>query len=149
MSNDGKIGILLVEDNPDDAEITLRTLNKGNLGNPIVWVKDGEEALDCLFRHTHPEFDESGGPGLILLDLRLPKFDGMEVLEQIKRDASTSKIPVVVLTSSTQQEDIDKCYALGVNSYVSKPVKFEAFVETVSKLGMYWLLVNTPPVRAD
>lgn len=140
--HDYDIDILLIEDNPDDAEITLRTLRKRNLANTVAWVKDGAEALAFIFGTA----DAPGirRPKVILLDLRLPKVDGLEVLQRLKLDEGTRKIPVVALSSSTQDQDVKRCYELGVNSYVSKPVKFEDFAESVAKLGMYWLMVNRP-----
>jgi two-component system, response regulator len=140
-----EIEILLVEDNPTDAELTIRALKKKNLTNKLVWVKDGAEALDFLFA-TGSYADRSEGlPRLILLDLRMPKVDGLEVLQQIKADEQTKKIPVVVLTSSKEDKDIVESYKLGVNSYVSKPVEFDEFTEAISTLGLYWMLLNKPP----
>jgi two-component system response regulator len=135
--------ILLVEDNPSDAEMTIRALRKNNLANFLVHVKDGAEALDFIFAegaYSHREI--SNKPKVILLDLKMPKVNGLEVLERIKKDERTSDIPVVVLTSSKEDPDIKRCYQLGVNSYVVKPVEFEDFHEAVSDLGLYWLLVN-------
>jgi len=145
MNNE--VEILLVEDNPTDAELCMRALKKSNLANSLVWVKDGAEALAFLFATgnyaarsvTHP-------PKVVLLDLRLPKVSGMEVLRRIKEDERTRSIPVVVLTSSKEDRDVAESYQLGVNSYISKPVGFEAFAKTVSELGFYWLLVNRPPI---
>lgn len=145
MSAQTEIELLLVEDNPDDAELTLRTLKKHNLGNRVEWVKDGAAALAFIFGNGEPVADVRK-PRLILLDLRLPKVDGLEVLQRLKGDERTRRIPVVVLTSSTQEQDLKRCYELGVNSYVSKPVQFEEFADQVAKLGMYWLLVNKSPV---
>ena len=141
-----EIEILLVEDNPTDAELTMRALKKKNLTNNLVWVKDGAEALEFLFA-TGAYSDRSieGLPRLILLDLRMPKVDGLEVLQRIKADERTRKIPVVVLTSSKEDKDIVESYELGVNSYVSKPVEFDEFTEAVSTLGLYWMLLNKPP----
>ena len=137
---------LLVEDNPNDAELTLRALKKHHLANSLVWVKDGAEALDFVFaRGIYAGRSVGNAPKVILLDLRLPKMGGMEVLEQIKADERTKTIPVVVLTSSKEDRDVVESYRLGVNSFVSKPVEFEQFVETVSQMGLYWLLVNRPP----
>jgi len=141
------VEILLVEDNATDAELAMRTLKKNNLANNLVWVKDGAEALDFLF--TRGEYSDRNGcapPRVVLLDLRLPKVDGMEVLRVIKDDARTQAIPVVVLTSSQEDRDVAESYKLGVNSYISKPVEFDAFAKTVAELGMYWLLYNHPPV---
>jgi CheY-like chemotaxis protein len=145
MNNKKPVEILLVEDNPDDAEVTLRALKKGNFGNNVEWIKDGAEALHFLFGDGVPAADLTV-PHVILLDLRLPKVDGLEVLAKIKADDRTKHIPVVILTSSTQDADVEKAYALGANSFVSKPVRFEEFADTVEKLGMYWLLVNKPLV---
>lgn len=140
-----EVEILLVEDNPDDAEMTLRSLKKHNLGNHVEWVKDGDEALRFIFGDGQ-HLGKVVKPRVIMLDLRLPKVDGLEVLQRLKSDPDTRNIPVVVLTSSTQDQDIARCYELGVNSYVSKPVKFEAFADAVAKLGMYWLLINKAPL---
>lgn len=145
MSTSKSVELLLIEDNPDDAEVTMRTLNKHNLANRIEWVKDGAEALHFLFGNGEPAGDFHI-PRVILLDLRLPKVGGLEVLQRIKSDPQTRHIPVVVLTSSTQDQDVVKSYDLGANSFVSKPVKFEDFADTVAKLGMYWLLVNKAPI---
>jgi two-component system response regulator len=142
-----EVEILLVEDNPTDAELCIRALKQSNLANKLVWVKDGAEALDFIF--AKGEFSHRAvinGPKVILLDLRLPKVDGMEVLRQVKADERTRTIPVVVLTSSKEDKDIAESYKLGVNSYISKPVEFDEFAKTVSELGLYWLLVNHPPV---
>lgn len=141
-----EVEILLVEDNPTDAELCIRALKQSNLANKLVWVKDGAEALDFIF--ARGEFSHRAvinGPKVILLDLRLPKVDGMEVLRQVKADVRTRTIPVVVLTSSKEDRDIAESYKLGVNSYISKPVEFDEFAKTVSELGLYWLLVNHPP----
>lgn len=141
------VEILLVEDNPTDAELTLTTLKENSLANNLVWVKDGAEALDFIFaRGAYAERQMEKPPKVILLDLRLPKVDGMEVLKILKSDARTREIPVVVLTSSKEDRDIAESYKLGVNSYISKPVEFDEFTRTVKELGLYWLLVNQPPV---
>ena len=138
--------ILLVEDNPTDAELTMRALKRKNLFNRLVWVKDGAEALDFLFATgDYSRRDSENIPRLILLDLRMPKVDGLEVLQRIKEDEMMRKIPVVVLTSSQEDEDIVKSYKLGVNSFVSKPVEFDEFIDAVSTLGFYWMLINNPP----
>lgn len=143
------IEVLLVEDNPNDAELTIRTLTKQNLANKLVWAKDGAEALDFLFgTGAYAGRDLHSGPRVVLLDLRLPKVDGLEVLQKMRASEHTRTIPVVVLTSSTQDKDIIASYKLGVNSYVSKPVKFEEFAREVAQMGMYWLLINRPPVVA-
>jgi CheY-like chemotaxis protein len=150
MNNDVKeVEILLVEDNPTDAELCIRALKKANLANNLVWVKDGAEALDFLFATgAYSGRNVSIPPKVVLLDLRLPKVDGMEVLRKVKDDERTRFIPVVVLTSSKEDVDVAESYKLGVNSYISKPVEFDAFAKTVSELGLYWLLVNRPPVTA-
>jgi len=140
------IDIILVEDNPDDAELTTRALRKTGIANPLLHLKDGEEALDYLFCKgpwSGRRSDEM--PRLILLDLKMPKVDGIEVLRQIKADTGTRTIPVVLLTSSNEERDITECYRLGVNSYIVKPVEFESFVRTVADMGLYWLLYNRTP----
>jgi CheY-like chemotaxis protein len=133
-----QIEILLVEDNPNDAEMTLRALRRNNLVNRVHWVKDGAEALDFLFSSEKK-------PKLVLLDLKMPKVDGIEVLRRLKAEASTRALPVVVMTSSNQERDVVESYRLGVNSYIVKPVQFEAFLETVAKIGLYWVLTNRVP----
>ncbi len=145
--NLNEVEILLVEDNETDAELTIRALKKNNLANKLVWAKDGAEALNFIFGEgEYSERDvEKGLPRLILLDLRMPKVDGLEVLQAIKADERTKMIPVVVLTSSKEDRDIVESYELGVNSYVSKPVEFDEFTEAVSTLGLYWMLLNNPP----
>jgi CheY-like chemotaxis protein len=138
--------ILLVEDNPTDAELTLRTLKKHNLANQIEWVKDGAAALDFLF--ARGDYANRAGaplPRVVLLDLRLPKVDGIEVLQQMRADERTRLVPVVVLTSSKEERDIITTYQLGVNSFVPKPVAFEEFSRTVAEMGLYWLLINKVP----
>jgi CheY-like chemotaxis protein len=141
-----EVEILLVEDNPTDAELCIRALKKNNLANQLVWVKDGAEALEFIFATgAYCGRERLKDPKVILLDLRLPKVDGMEVLRRIKGDERTRLIPVVVLTSSKEDRDVVESYQLGVNSYISKPVEFEEFAKTVSELGLYWLLVNFPP----
>jgi two-component system response regulator len=143
--NDFKIDIVLCEDNPDDAELTIRALKKHGLTNSLVHLKDGEEALHFIFcegPYAGRDFNEV--PRLILLDLKMPKVDGLEVLRRIKSDKRTCIIPVVLLTSSKEDKDIMESYALGVNSYIVKPVDFEGFVKAVSSLGFYWLLLNQP-----
>ncbi|MBI5429033.1 MAG: response regulator [Nitrosomonadales bacterium] len=142
-----EVEILLVEDNPTDAELCIRALKKNNLANKLVWVKDGAEALDFIFATgTFVRRPVGSGPKVILLDLHLPKVSGMEVLRRVKSDEHTRTIPVVVLTSSKEDRDVAESYQLGVNSYISKPVEFDEFAKTVSELGLYWLLVNHPPV---
>lgn len=143
------VEILLVEDNPTDAELAMVALRERNLANKMVWVKDGAEALDFLFAAGAYSGRKIGdGPRVVLLDLRLPKVDGLEVLRRIKSDERTKQIPVVVLTSSKEERDVDECYKLGVNSYIGKPVEFDEFSKVVSELGLYWLLINQPPVFA-
>lgn len=151
MTDSADVEILLVEDNPDDAELTLRVLRERKLANRVVWVRNGAEALDFVFRRgTYAGRRAQENPRLILLDLNLPKVSGIEVLAQIKSDPATRKLPVVVLSSSTRDKDVIDSYKLGVNSYVSKPVQFEEFARVVGELGMYWLLLNCPPApRAD
>ncbi len=142
-----EVELLLVEDNPTDAELCIRALKKSNLANKLVWVKDGAEALDFIFaKGAYAGRTGMTVPKVILLDLRLPKVDGMEVLRQIKADQRTRTIPVVVLTSSKEDRDVAQSYQLGVNSFISKPVEFNEFARTVSELGLYWLLVNHAPV---
>ena len=150
MNNEVKeVEILLVEDNPTDAELAIRALKKNNLANKLVWVKDGAEALDFLFATgVYAQRSAVNGPKVIMLDLRLPKVDGMEVLRRVKADERTRAIPVVVLTSSKEDRDVAESYQLGVNSYISKPVEFDEFAKTVAELGLYWLLVNRPPALA-
>lgn len=140
------IEILLVEDSPEDMELTCRALKNANLGNHIQIARDGAEALDFIFcegPHAGRRIEDT--PKLILLDLKLPKVDGLEVLQRIKGDPRTKLIPVVVLTSSKEQTDVVKSYSLGVNSYIVKPVNFESFSTAVQELGIYWLLLNQPP----
>ena len=136
--------ILLVEDNPHDVELTLRSLQKHNLANRVQVVKDGAEALDFIFNTTGSFAEQANHLKVILLDLKLPKVSGLEVLQRLKDDERTRTIPVVVLTSSHEDRDIEECYRLGVNSYVVKPVEFESFAKTVAEMGFYWLLVNKP-----
>ena len=137
--------ILLVEDNPDDEALLLRALKKVNISNGINVVRDGAEALDYMFK-TGPYADREGGnPAVVLLDLKLPKVEGLEVLRRIREDKRTQHQPVVILTSSDEQEDMTRGYELGANSYVRKPVEFESVVEDVTQLGLYWLLLNEPP----
>lgn len=139
MTAQDEVEILLVEDNPTDAELTIESLREVNLANHLHWVKDGAEALDFVLRPGHDV------PRVILLDLRLPKVDGLEVLRALKADPRARLIPVVVLTSSKEDRDVVESYQLGVNSFVSKPVTFEEFARVVSQLGLYWLLVNRAP----
>lgn len=147
---DRQIEILLVEDNKDDVELTLHALRKENLANHIHVARDGEEALEFLFcngAYADRSFDHP--PRLVLLDLKLPKIDGMEVLRKLKSDPRTLSIPVVILTSSKEERDLVKGYGLGANSYIQKPVDFEQFRETVKNAGYYWLLINQAPVTAE
>ena len=140
-----QVDILLVEDNPADAELAMRALRTGKLANHVTWVKDGAEALDFIFRKGAYAGRPDQNPRLILLDLKLPKVDGFEVLKHIKEDERTRAIPVVMVTSSQEWRDMSDSYKLGVNSYVVKPVDFEQFSETVAKAGFYWMLVNKTP----
>lgn len=140
------ISILLVEDNPDDIELTLHALKKNNIVNPIEVVRDGQEAIDYLFYTGKYSDSKHSLPGVILLDLKLPKVDGIEILRKIKADSKLKIIPVVVLTSSKEERDVVDAYNLGVNSYIRKPVDFDQFTETVRTIGYYWLLINKYPV---
>lgn len=136
------VDILLVEDNPTDAELTLHALKKHNLTNNVEWVKDGAAALDFLFMRGDFADRETSAPRVVMLDLRLPKVDGLEVLKQMRANEKTRLIPVVVMTSSKEERDVLSSYQLGANSYVSKPVAFEEFAKTVAEMGLYWMLVN-------
>jgi CheY-like chemotaxis protein len=148
MNNQHEVEILLVEDNPHDAELALRALRKNHLANRVVVVTDGEEALDFIFaRGAFADRTIENGPKVVLLDLKLPKVDGMEVLKTVKGDLRTRVIPVVVMTSSSEEKDVIESYQLGVNSYLVKPVDFDKFVDVVANLGLYWLLLNQPPPR--
>lgn len=139
--------ILLIEDNPDDVALTQRAFEKNNVQAKIVVARDGVEALDFLFGHAGAPGHTNGRtlPSLILLDLKLPKVDGLQVLERLRSDTRTKLIPVVILTSSKEERDVTSGYRLGANSYIRKPVDFEKFVETVKQLGSYWLTLNEPP----
>jgi DNA-binding response OmpR family regulator len=143
MSNLGRI--LLVEDDPKDVELTMTALEEYNLANEVVVARDGEEALDYLYRRGNFATRSTDNPAVLLLDLKLPKVDGLEVLQQIKGDAKLKLIPVVVLTSSHEEKDMVTSYKLGVNAYVVKPVDFHEFVNAVKELGIFWALVNEPP----
>ena len=141
--------ILLVEDNPDDEALTLHALESNKIGNPVVVARNGVEALDYMFgTGAYAGRDVNDWPAVILLDLKLPKIDGLEVLRRIRADARTRLQPVVVLTSSNEEEDRLKSYTLGANSYVRKPVDFDDFVRAAGQLGLYWLLINQPPPAA-
>lgn len=140
--------ILLVEDNPDDAELTLRALKKNNIMNEVVVARDGVEALDYLLGiGTHAGRDVDDTPTVVLLDLKLPKVDGLEVLKRMRADSRTKLIPVVILTSSREERDVINGYKLGANSYVRKPVDFNQFMEAAKQLGLYWLILNEPVPR--
>jgi CheY-like chemotaxis protein len=140
-----QVEILLVEDNHTDAELTLRALKKNNLANNVVWVKDGAEALDFLFQANAYAGRRNGMPRLVLLDLKLPKVDGLEVLKRIKSDERTRTIPVVMVTSSAEERDLVESYKVGVNSYLVKPVDFKQFIDVVSQAGLYWAVLNKIP----
>lgn len=143
---DTDVEILYVEDNPEDAELTLRALRKHNLANRLVHLTDGAQALEFLFSNGEPQTRARGKPPrVVLLDLKLPKVDGLEVLRRMRSDERTRLVPVVVLTSSNQERDVVESYRLGVNSYIVKPVEFERFIKAVSEVGLYWLLLNRPP----
>lgn len=149
MSSD-ELDILLVEDSQEDVDLALHTLQREKLANHILVVRDGAEALDFIFCRgpfQHRSFDHL--PRLVLLDLKLPKIDGMEVLKQIKGDPRTKTIPVVIMTSSKEERDLVASYNLGANSYIQKPVDFDQFRETVKTVGLYWLVINQPPVAGD
>lgn len=140
--------ILLVEDNPDDAELTLRALKKGNIKNEIVWVKDGAEALDfllCTGQYAGRKIEDM--PAVMVLDLNMPKVGGLDVLRKVRSDERLKLLPTVILTTSKQESDIITSYNLGANSYIKKPVDFDNFAQAVVTLGLYWLLLNEPPVR--
>ena len=149
MTEYEQVEILLVEDNETDAEMTIRALRRKNLANNLVWVKDGAEALDFIFRRGAYASRPDGAPKLVLLDLKMPKVDGIEVLRQIKSNEDTKALPVVMLTSSAEERDIVASYAFGVNSYVVKPVDFSNFVNEVAKAGCYWVLVNRLPAQFE
>ena len=146
-----QVEILLIEDNPDEAELAIRSLRKNNLANNLVHIDDGAEALDYIFcRGKYASNDISFTPKVILLDLKLPRVGGLEILKQVKTDERTKSIPVVILTSSKEDSDLIEGYNLGVNSYIVKPVNFESFAKAISELGMYWVILNQqPPIRAE
>lgn len=137
--------ILLAEDDPKDAELTISALGEYNLANDILVVRDGAEALDYLYRRGVFSNEPVGNPVVILLDLKMPRLDGIQVLKQIKSDKNLQMIPIVVLTSSNESQDLEVCYRLGVNAYVVKPVRFSDFVESVKGIGVFWALINEPP----
>ena len=137
--------ILLVEDDPKDIELTINALNEYNLANDIMVARDGVEALDYLFRREEFTGEVEGNPIVILLDLKMPRLDGAQVLRQIKSDENLQTIPVVIMTSSRESQDLETCYRLGANAYVVKPVKFADFVEAVKGIGVFWALINEPP----
>jgi two-component system response regulator len=139
--NSKEVEILLVEDNSADAELMIRALRKVNLANHLLHLKDGAEALEFIFKVS----DQPVHPKVIFLDIKMPRVDGIEVLRRLKSDAKTKSIPVVIMTSSKEEQDIISSYDLGVNSFVVKPVEFDAFAKAVSQLGMYWVLLNQPP----
>jgi CheY-like chemotaxis protein len=139
------VEILLVEDNPADAEMTLRALRRNNLANKVHWVKDGEQALEFMFRTGNFTGRDPAAPRLVMLDIKMPKVDGIEVLRRLKASEETRTVPVVVMTSSNEERDVVESYRLGVNSYIVKPVHFDAFLETVAKIGLYWVITNRVP----
>jgi len=147
MGMDDNVEILLVEDNPSDVELTLRALKKNHLANKVLVVTDGAQALDFIF-HTgaYAGRGTEKHPKIILLDLKLPKVNGIEVIRKIKSDEKAKVIPIIVLTSSEEEKDVTESYGLGVNSYIVKPVDFDKFAKTVADIGLYWLLINKPPV---
>ncbi len=150
MDKSDMVDILLVEDDPRDAEMTVRAIRKQHIANPLFVVRDGVEALDFIFcRGAYEGRDVSSPPKVILLDLKMPKLNGLEVLKEIKTDERSRSIPVVVVTSSRENTDIQTAYTLGANSYVVKPVDSNAFIDAMSQLGLYWLLVNQSPRMGD
>ncbi len=138
--------ILLVEDNPNDIELTLEALSEYNLANEVVVARDGAEALDYIYRRGDYKLRSEGNPAVVLLDLKMPKVDGLEVLRQVKADDKMKAIPIVVLTSSREERDIVESYKLGTNAYVVKPVEFKDFVDAIKELGAFWAVLNEPPV---
>jgi two-component system, response regulator len=150
MNAPNKGDLLLVEDNPEDLELALRALRKANLSHCVEICRDGAEAVDYLFcQGMHAGRNPLAAPNVILLDLKLPKIDGLEVLRRVRADPRTKTIPVVVLTSSKEQRDVVESYRFGVNSYIVKPVNFEGFSDSIRDLGLYWLLLNQPPGSAE
>ena len=146
MDSMNKLGrILMVEDDPKDVELTLTALEEYNLANEVIVTRDGAEALDYLYSRGEYKMRSSGNPAVMLLDLKLPKVDGLEVLKQIKSDGELRMIPVVVLTSSKEEKDMVASYKLGVNAYVVKPVDFHEFVNAIKELGVFWAIINEPP----
>ncbi len=145
--NPNSVDVLLVEDNMNDAELTIRELKKHNMANNLYHVKNGEEALQFIFATGKfaDERDVQYPPKVVLLDIQMPKVNGIEVLQKIKSDSRTKSMPVVILTSSKENPDIQRCYDLGANSYIVKPVNFEGFAQAIKNLGFYWLLLNQPP----
>ena len=143
---ENELEILLIEDNMSDAELAMRALKKKNLANQLIHLKDGAEALDFIFaKGEYADRDVANTPKMILLDLKMPKIDGIEVLRRIKDDERTRRIPVIVLTSSNEDPDIKRCYELGANSYIVKPVEFDGFLDSVTEVGFYWMLLNKQP----
>jgi len=143
-----QVEILLVEDNPRDAEMTLRSLKRSHFANRVHWVKDGVEALEFMFREgAYASRVADRAPRLVLLDIKMPKVDGIEVLRRLKADERTRTTPVVIMTSSNEERDVVESYALGVNSYIVKPVQIDAFLKTVGDIGLYWMLTNRVPER--
>jgi CheY-like chemotaxis protein len=141
-----QVEIVLIEDNPHDAELALRALKTYNLANDLIWLKDGVEALDFIFAQgQYADRSIEDVPKVVLLDLKLPRINGLEVLEKVKSDVRTKGIPIVVLTSSSEERDIVTSYNLGVNSYIIKPVDFDKFINAIREIGFYWLLLNKPP----
>ena len=139
--------ILLAEDDPKDIELTLNALGEHNLANDVQVVRDGVEALDYLYHRAEFADRSNGNPVLILLDLKMPRMGGVEVLRQLKSDKTLRTIPVVILTSSRESQDLETCYQLGINAYVVKPVKFPDFIESVKRIGVFWALINEPPPK--
>ena len=137
--------ILLVEDNPDDEALTIRALQKNNILNAVMVVRDGAEALDYVYCQGHYASREASPPAVILLDLKLPKVDGLDVLKRLRNDERTRLLPVVILTSSKEEQDVVNGYSLGANSYIRKPVDFTQFMEAIRQVGLYWLMMNEPP----